>query len=386
MTAPRPRSRRCVRDEVSCGVGTTPRRIGQWPAVDIPEPALLWFVLARMRSFAAIAILVLGMSLAAQESNGAQDQTATSGHYRVRAESLTGIGPKSNGPYHFRFTCEEAGLGTYHQLGTFERTWNTRASFRMSLVMSPSGNGFLLGTSMDHKVLLLGCDGRVLADLQPARATARVSLWVRDPQTFWLRGLEGFDARRAEVFVPFGEVLTEGHTDPGAKVAAEAAAPRWWPIAADERAFRTRMLTWTPSIGERDRDAALDAIARLCSQNDAAHPTAMRALSKMGWSAVEPLETAIAAATTRAEARARLVAVRQELDRLACGHRDPWRNLDLLWRLGKHVDVAYREASALQLARILPEGVEPKAEWFADHRLTLRWDKEAVRYIEIKLR
>ena len=92
------------------------------------------------------------------------------------------------------------------------------------------------------------------------------------------------------------------------------------------------------------------------------------------------------AGTAPASAQEVVKEMRQELDRLACGHRDPWRNLDLLWRLGKHVDVAYREASALQLARILPEGVEPKAEWFADHRLTLRWDKEAVRYIEIKLR
>ncbi|MEQ1633033.1 MAG: hypothetical protein ABL997_11720 [Planctomycetota bacterium] len=344
-----------------------------------------------LRVTAPLLALLAWTPLVAQCCNGAQDcvQTSPNSRYRVRAESRTGTGHKAHGPYRFTFTLEESVPGTWRELGHFERGFDSRAHFNMSLAVSDSGNGFLLGTSMDRRVVLLSCDGKELADLKPAPAGSIASLWTRSNASYWLRGMREFENRRCDVFVPFGEAMRERENDRApASGTAPPATPteRWWPPRAVERAFRVRMLTWTPTIGERDREAAAAAIVRLQGDDAGQHELAARSLQKMGWSSVAPIEAATTDAATTTAARARLVELRAELDRLACGHRHPWRNLDLLMALRAHEDEAYREASAAQLRRLLPQQPEPSAEWMAEHRDALQWDEKEGHFVEIKER
>jgi hypothetical protein len=345
------------------------------------------FVL-RFLAASAIALLAQGSALA-QCCLGAQDcdHTSASGRYRVRATSQTGTGPQAHGPYHFAFSYEERDAdGSWRKLGAFERSWDTKAHFSMTVCASPTGNGFLLSTSMDGRVLLLGTDGRTLQDAIGGRADAKASLWTHDDREPELHVSVDDESLRGRVFVPFAEVHDERAWSDEDRAYTRVPAHNRFAPGDEVRRFRIAMLAWSEKQGAVEAPRVKAAIAQLRSDDPAIVKSGRDALLELGLSARAPVATAAANATGKSDATflARLVAVAHRLAELACGHDAPHKNLDLLVATLGHPDSELRAAAAGRLRRILPEGTEPSPAWLEERSGELRWDEEAGAFVKIR--
>ena len=162
----------------------------------------------------AIAIALLASLASAQCCLGAQNGESVSdnGRYRVRATSQTGTGPTSHGPYRFTFTFDEKNeAGAWIQRGAFERKWDTRVHFSMTLRALSTGNGFLLSTWMDSTVQLIAHDGRVLHDLRPQWNGIEADYWPPGDQEALVRASGNGASWECAIFEPFCEITSE-HT------------------------------------------------------------------------------------------------------------------------------------------------------------------------------
>jgi hypothetical protein len=139
---------------------------------------------------AQLCLLALTAPLAAQCCLGAQDSDVEShnGRFRIRARSLTGTGPSVHGPYKFNFSYQARDdSGQWQPLGNFERSWDTRDHFSMTVVASSSGNGFALSTSLAPELLFFAPDGRVLGTYVPLPHSTGFHLWPHEPELPYVR-------------------------------------------------------------------------------------------------------------------------------------------------------------------------------------------------------
>ena len=329
---------------------------------------------------AFLLLCLLAAPANAQCCLGAQDceHLAENGLYRVRATSQTGTGPRSHGPYRFAFVYEALDAdGAWRALGSFERRWETDAHFSMTVCASPTGNGFLLSSAMDRTVQLISPDGHTLRDVRRNRPHIEAALWNPDDRAPWVQASSKDESRRASLFVPFAELLDERCWSRDERDYVAKPDSLFFAEPEEEHRFRLAMLTWSEKQGAVDAPRAVAAIAKLRSDDDATVATGRAALLELGPSARGPVATAIANATEERDAgiRARLIAVSQRLDELACGHAAPHKNLDLLAAVLAHPHEELRNAAAGQLRRILPKGAEPTAAWLKKHAAELRWDE-----------
>ena len=339
-----------------------------------------------LRAVAALAIATTSAA-SAQCCLGAQDSSHTSanGRYRVRATSQTGTGPQAHGPYRFAFAYEERdGDGSWRGLGSFERSWDTDAHFSMTVCASPTGNGFLLSTSMDDTVVLLSRDGRTLRDLRGDKERADIALWTPETRNPYLVAQVDDQDLRAQLFVPFAEATHERCWSQTDRDYTATPKQRVFAIGDDQRRFWIAMLTWSDAQARDEEPRARTAIAQASSANAEERERGRAALVALGMSARVPLANAILAARGEEgpQLRARLVAVRDRIDQLACGHDAPHRNLDLLSALLSHPDEELRLTAAGQLRRILPKDAEPNAEWLKAHAASLQWDATTETYVK----
>lgn len=337
-----------------------------------------------MRKLLAMALLLANVA-DAQCCLGAQDgeDVADNGRYRVRATSQTGTGPRSHGPYRFAFVFEELDAdGAWRAIGSFERNWNTKKHFWMGLCASPTGNGFLLSTSMDRTILLIAPDGRTLRDVRRGKLVDEVTLWrnqERAPHVSVRRGKEG---REASLFVPFAEIHDERCWSKDERACVVKAEVPFFTEPESARPFRIAMLDWSEARGRAERPRAEAALVQLGAVDPREQERGEEALLALGLSALAPLNEAITRSAADATAlRERLVAVRDRIDQLARGHHAPHRNLDLLVLLLEHPDVELRRAAEERLRQILPEGSRPTADWVREHRDALRWDATTERFL-----
>lgn len=309
---------------------------------------LIWF---------ALTAIVLS-HLPGQCCLGAQNDSVLSsnGRYRVEARSLKGTGPSNHGPYHFRFTmyrvAEEARDGKPAskdiELGTFERQWDSRAHFQMQIVVSPTGNGFLFGCSMQEQVQFLGRKGRVLRDLVcSSRQYIDSYDHKRDKTKAQKHSVRLFAAgkleRQTEVWVPLGQVVgpetrekpwQRGSPVVYAPIGADV-QPLWQSFGEQEKRWLLRMLTWSPKRGAHDRAAVERLWGKL--KAEPSHRAARDALVELGLSAL-PILRAQLADEKGADQRLAMTSVIDRIDARLCGHDDPWRNRELLEVVAEHPD------------------------------------------------
>ncbi len=332
----------------------------------------------------AAALFLLCASAAAQCCLGAQNQqhTAAGGRFRVTATSQLGTGPGAHGPYRFRFVQERLlGTGDWETVGAFERAWSSKAHFHMTVLASPSGNGLLLKCSMEPDVLLLSPAGDELARLHEPAGSSGQALWPEEPDGVWLEASVRDERRRAALFVPLA--LIEREQRRGGDPRTPRWEPvddssRWWPQRDDRWIGLRRAVRWRPELGAATAAKGMAAVATLGSDDVAAWPQARMALRELGWSAKAPLEAALAAPGHAAAGRLRTV--HAEILAAACGHEDPWRNLDLLVALahGPSEDLA---ADALaQWRSVAPPDAPCRLQWLCENAARLRWEAAAGRY------
>ena len=120
-----------------------------------------------------LTLLVIGLPFSVvpavgQCCGGAQNSVSHShdGRFRVEAMSLTGTGHHNHGPYKFRFRTLRIGPNEEtEEIGVFERAWDTDSHFSMTVCVSPTGNGFALGSSLEDPILFFSPKGTILAKL-----------------------------------------------------------------------------------------------------------------------------------------------------------------------------------------------------------------------------
>src|SRR5262245_28284159 len=177
--------------------------------------------------------------LAAQCCLGAQNVTATScdGRFRVEAISRTGTGPTSHGPYCFAFHTLRVGAdGKAEPIGAFERSWDTHADFTMQVYVSPTGNGFLLSTSLEEDLLFLSPAG---TELRRVHCTHGEGVWPHNHLTtdpLALLVISDGGSRRTQLWLPLCQLLGPEEQRTG-KVTALATAT-YEPVASEP--------WWTP--------------------------------------------------------------------------------------------------------------------------------------------
>lgn len=327
-----------------------------------------------MKLLAAIALPLLCSAKVESEQCclGAQNSAETShgGQYVVEATSLTGTGHPNHGPYRFRFRTLRVGSdGTREQIGVFERAWDTREHFGMTIAVSPSGNGFAMSSSLEEPVLFFTPDGQIVATISGHES--QTMSWSRaglPPLEYTLYGDTGKGSRESRLWLPLLHVVgpeTKWVSSEEPSVLVEGDDVGYATVPAEELRWLTEMLAWRPQRGERDAER----VATLIAKPD------VEALVDLGLSALPSIERTLDSPRKDAD----LELARREILRRLCGHRAPWRNLDLLAALLDHPSKELSACAAAQLELVAP-GLEITAPWLAKHRGTLRWDEKAAVY------
>lgn len=361
------------------------------------------------RSAEVLLVLVCAtVYVPAQCCLGAQDVTSedVTGSFRVVAKSLEGTGHGIHGPYRYEFRFERhVGDGEWQGLGSFRREFLNREHFAMELHVSPTGNGFLLETSIDPRIVFYGVDGAelVIHDAPPALAVGpRGGLRVDGGGKLDLIGrfvlredVSGarWDTSRADVFLPLAAVV-------GPQQRREPPSWRWRTVEAHDARFATdaeqaewlaRMLHWSPGQGEREAETVEFQLRRVVEEVGEARQDAVTQLIDLGLSAraaLRDLDTTLAAmevGDVSSGAREALESLRALIERRVGGHEHPWRHLRLLAALRQHPDQGLAASSAARLARILPTDAprerDEQRAWIHAHGAELRWDGERNRYL-----
>lgn len=307
----------------------------------------------------ALWLALLIAPLQAQCCVGAQDQNVLSsnGRYRVVAKSLTGTGPGSHGPYHFRFTTYRVGEGDQKaiELGAFERHWDSRAHFHMEVIVSPTGNGFVLGCPMQQEVQFFAPDGRMLREINCGFGQHVDSYGHLRKKTPWQKHsvrlfAKGHSSRQTELWIPLAQIVgpelqaqprQRGKPTTYAPIAKNA-KPLWPPLAAAEKRWLMSMLTWSPARGAHEEVAAHRAMHVLLAEP--LRRSLQAPLIELGLSAL-PLVRAQQAQVATGDCRAALTAVIAQIEQRLCGHKEPWRNRELLAAVAEHPDVDLRNCA-----------------------------------------
>ena len=301
-----------------------------------------------MQTIVVVSLLaLLAAASPAQCCLGAQDAEVDSpgGRYRVEAISQTGTGHAAHGPYRFLFRTLRFGLdGEPELIGEFERAWDSRAHFSMQIAVSPTGNGFLLGSSLEQGLRFFAPDGTVLCEI-PCRHDQ--SLWPdRTGSTPLHRMLysstRNAAARRTWMWLPLchvtGPELRRVRVSRRTVKWQPVEGPsRWQPFADDDKRWLMRMLTWSPARGESERLLAERWLALL--EVDCKREAASARLVDLGLSAAPVLRAALEDdAELEAVVQPILATIRARL----CGHEQPHRHRELLTALLQHPDADLR--------------------------------------------
>ena len=304
------------------------------------------------------------------------EAAAPGGRYTAKAESLTGIGIHAHGPYRYRFT------GAAARPIDFELAWDNTKHFWMGLHVSPTGNGFLLETSLQDALVAYGPDGSELWRITPAEGETWLHLDTISDDGLFLdvqayADVEGdrWVARQARVFLPLGlAVGQELHRPPRRHAPWEAvpAQDRRFPVDLARQDWLARAVRWSEAQGQREAAQVEGLLGQLEGTEDPA-PIVAR-LVELGSS------TRLVLAERELSEAA--VAVEDGLRRASAGHRWPHRDLDLLLALlafpeGELATVAWERLSA-----ILPEGTDVDEAQIRARRDAWRWDSALDRYVE----
>lgn len=298
---------------------------------------------------------------------GAQNIVAEShdGRFRVEATSLTGTGHHIHGPYKFHFlTLRVDPNGETEELGVFERKWVTDRHFQMSIFVSSTGNGFALSTSLEKPIHFFAPDGIVLATID-GQKSAEISCRRKGHPAleYALRGRTRFGMRSTKLWLPLFHVTgpeSEWTYDRPPRVIVDKANIGFDPVPPNEISWLIQMLQWRPEIGSGEVIRAKELIAKKDENS----------LISLGLAALPLIEETLA--TT---AQPDLQRVQSEIVRRLCGHRNAWRNLNLLVALLEYPNKELRDCARNNLQTLLPEG-KPNAEWVNKNQRYLHWDSE----------
>ena len=322
-----------------------------------------------LRFASVLTLLVIGLPFSVapavgQCCGGAQNSITHShdGRFRVEAMSLTGTGHHNHGPYKFRFRTLRIGPNEeIEEIGVFERNWDTDSHFSMTVCVSPTGNGFALGSSLEDPILFFSPNGTILAKLDnylsPNIHCRRKS---DSPLLHPLSARTQYGLRTTKVWLPLFHI-TGPETQWISSQRPNVVVKKRLGIKAvqsEEVSWLLRMLKWRPDVGESEASRVQELIAK----SDEA------GLIDLGLSTMPLVEAELSV-----EEQASLRRVQQEIVRRLCGHQDAWRNLDLLVALREHPNSDLRECAEEQLRALLPDG-EPTADWVQENRQHLKWD------------
>lgn len=285
--------------------------------------------------------LFLTASAAAQCCLGAQNATVdcASGRYRVEARSQTGTGPDSHGPYRFVFTTLRMKAdGLTEKLGEFERQWDTKQHFSMQIRVSETGNGFLLGSSLEKGLRFFAPDGRVLREVGCDGPQSICPYDKPGPQLVRLNSSgRANDSRRSLLWLPLCQVVgpedVQVEQADGWGYQPIEGTPRWPQLGDGEIRWLARMFNWSEERGERERESVEASLVRL----DDGDRAAAEELVELGLSARPLLETA------------KHKELLDQIDVRLCGHSKPWQNRALLTALLGHPSKTLRDAAGKQL-------------------------------------
>jgi hypothetical protein len=319
--------------------------------------------------------LVCPVLARAQCCLGAQNGTFDSrnGRYRVEAASRKGTGPAHHGPYSYRFRFLARAGDMWAEQGSFDAEWNTHDHFSMRVLVSPTGNGFLLDVCREP-VEFRTRDGHVVSsyrrsELQLAWAPPADGRLVGliDPESVPLPGHRGM----AHTYVPCGSLFLPF----GAPVGPE---------------LEQRILAlFDPALaGEADCAHIETCLAQLHGDRWV-RAAAEEQLLRQGAKAVPALEVAAATGSEeqRLAAAGVLAAIRA---RTAAGHAAPARNLGLLGALLTYPSAKVATLASTRIDALLPDApfrAEEKndltsiADWLEGHAHEFAWN-EAKRCYE----
>ena len=302
----------------------------------------------------------------AQCCGGAQNIIATShdGRYQVEATSLTGTGHHCHGPYHYRFrTSRISANGEPEPLGVFERAWDKDNHFSMTICVSPTGNGFAIGSTFDDPILFFSPEGTLLAKIAGHQGLHLHRWNERDPPLIHsVTGRTQYGSRTTKIWLPLFHVTgpeTEWISDqrPSVVVAKQIGFKT---IEAADIGWLLRMLKWRPGF----------VVTEAAHVSQKIRDSDKSGLIELGLSALPIIEAQLAT-----EENPTLRSAQREIILRLCGHRDAWRNLELLIALQDHPNAKLRDGAVEALRRLLPEG-ELNAEWVRLHRDQLKWDEQ----------
>ncbi|MGI9441585.1 MAG: hypothetical protein ACR2N1_03920 [Rubripirellula sp.] len=327
------------------------------------------------RFVAVCTLLLLGLPCSVVPSfgqccGGAQNSVTHShdGRFRVEAVSLTGTGHSSHGPYKFRFrTLRIDPNGEAEEIGVFERVWDTDKHFGMTVCVSPTGNGFALGSNLEDPILFFSPTGTILAKIDKY-----LSLEIHcrrkgdSPLMHPVSARTQYGRRTTKLWLPLFHISgpeTQWISDQRPNVVVKKHIGLKT-VQSEEVSWLLRMLKWRPDVGGREASRVQELIAK----SDQA------GLVELGLSSLAPVEAKLSA-----EEQPFLRRVQQEIVRRLCGHQDAWRNLDLLVALCEYPNTELRECAEEQLRALLPDG-KATADWVHQNRQHLKWDAKLNTY------
>jgi hypothetical protein len=295
-------------------------------------------------------LLAMAAPAMAQCCLGAQNGKAVSknGRYKVEATSMTGTGPRFHGPYQFKYTWSELDdTGKFQETHSFEVKYESTNHFRMGVLVSPTGNGFWVETSIAERSLVFySKTGKKLRgyDLQ-SPVLSEDGLYLVDGET--------------KLFVPFGAPVGE----------------------VLDRQLK-ELLQWSPDQG--DKEAIAKAVKDLDEDDAAVREKASQTILTAGLSAAA-LEKLIGEAPS-VESKDRATRLLEEIRYGKAAGHDVWRDLTLLGALLFYPNAEVAALARGRLEKLLPaEGrpaFDPAAwrEWIESNRGKLRWDEKTQSY------
>ena len=340
-----------------------------------PKKIIMCLKQTLSRFAAACTLLLLGLPCSVVPSfgqccGGAQNSVTHShnGRFRVEAMSLTGTGHHNHGPYKFRFrTLRIDPNGETEEIGVFERAWDTDKHFSMTVCVSPTGNGFALGSNLEDPILFFSPNGTILAKIDNYLSqTIHCRRKGDSPLVHPVSGRTQYGQRTTKLWLPLFHI-TGPETQwistqrPYVVVKKHIGIKT---VQSEEVSWLLRMLKWRPDVGGREASRVQELIAK----------SGEAGLIDLGLSALPLVEAKLSA-----EEQPSLRRVQQEIVRRLCGHQDAWRNLDLLVALREYPNSDLRECAEERLRALLPDG-EPTADWVQQNRQHLKWDAKLNTY------
>jgi hypothetical protein len=284
---------------------------------------------------------------------GAESVSAVSKNGRFRVDALALV-PHSHGPYPYRYTWSERGPdGRYGESSSFQVTYDSTGHFNMRLFVSPTGNGFLVESSLSKPGLVFFApSGEKLYTVETVDRSVRLSSdgpLSEDGASLrlieWKSGAPGQPGAVWRLFLPMGRETA------GVK---ELLRP---PKTADLKPHLSGLEDDDPEVREK----------------------AAEAIRAMGPPVMEALTREIGRAGS-VDARGRMEEILARIRLKTKDHPHPHRNLLLLASALSHPDEAIATVARERLRAILPRGATLEPAWVEKHLDRLSWDEEEKRY------